>query len=104
MARASKRRINPNPPLDRDRLHLYLWERSNEKNHITIVNVKLAEDLDVSHYTIGRIVKEFCQQRRLFKIAKGDHNVGTYKVYDPVEWKRTKGAPQESERREVKWG
>lgn len=90
-----------NDKIDRDALHKYLFDRCDVHGKVRVVQKLLANELDVTHYTIGRIFKEFVQEGRMRKIGKEQHNVSTYVVYDPAAWRAGQPGPP---RRQIVWG
>lgn len=85
--------------IDRDALHRWLWTKRDPSNdRLRIHQAELAEALMVRSDTVFRIVKEFCEQGRMKKIARDP--VGLYELIDPVEW--DKGIT--SKPRTIKWG
>lgn len=96
-----KKKFNPNPPLDRDALHKYLWGKANPQSHrIPIHQGDLAESLSVTRGTIVRVVNEMVDQGRLRKVDSKQDNVRVYQITDPDVWSGSK-AP---EPRKIRWG
>lgn len=90
-----------NPGLDRDALHSFLWDRTDSKDVIRIVQRELAEQLGVTIYTMSRVVKEFCQEGRLKKVQTSNHNIQSYVVCEPGAWKNGEVARN---RKKLLWG
>lgn len=98
---APKKPFNPYPPLDRDALHVYLWERSSPVTHrITIHQGDLAEGLNVTRGTIVRVINEMADQGRLKKVEAKKDNVRVYQITDPAVWSGDKPV----EPRKIRWG
>lgn len=95
-------RTHANPPLDRDALHRYLWDRSDRKHHIVVHQQVLAGLLDVSRGTIVRIFKEMVDAGRIRKLESQEGNIGLYTVTDPDDWGTDR--PRTGSARRVMWG
>jgi hypothetical protein len=93
-----------NQKLDRDALHRYLHDRCDAHGKVKVVQKLLAEQLDVTHYTISRILKEFVQEGRVKKLGKDAHNVSTYIVSDPETWSHYAGVEMKPKPRKIVWG
>lgn len=95
-----KKKYNPNPPLDRDALHRYLWERAHPNSHrIPVHQGQLADALGVTRGTIVRVLNELVEQGRMRKVDSKDKNVRVLQIIDPDVWNGSK-AP---EPRKILW-
>lgn len=92
---------NPNPPLDRDALHKYLWERADSRGRIAVHQGELADKLGVTRGTITRVFKEMAEAGRLKRAEALERNVGVYVVTDPATWNSDQPQPK---LRSLKWG
>lgn len=90
-----------NPGLDREALHLFLFERTDDKDIIRIVQKELADDLGVTPFTMNRVIKEFCQEGRLKTVTTSNHNIQSYVVCEPAAWHNGEVARN---RKKLLWG
>lgn len=92
----------PDQRVDRDALHLYLYERSNSRSHIPIHQTELAEKLDITRGTMYRVIKEMVDAGRMRKVESLERNVKVYQIVDPAVWKA--GEPHLKVTKRVVWG
>ena len=96
-----KQHYNPNPPLDRDALHAYLWSKSHQVTHrVPVHQGELAEALQVTRGTIVRVLKEMKEQGRIQAIDSKEKNIRIYRVIDPAVWSGDK----KPEPKKIQWG
>lgn len=96
----AKPKYNPNPPLDRDALHRYMWDRCNAHHRIPVHQGELADALGVTRGTIVRVLNELVEQGRMRKVDSKLKNVRVFHVVDPEVWSGAK-AP---EPKRIMWG
>ena len=96
-----RQHYNPNPPLDRDALHSYLWNKAHPVSHrVPVHQGELADALQVTRGTVVRVLKEMIEQGRLRKVDSKERNVQVYEVTDPDVWSGKK----KPEPRRIQWG
>lgn len=99
---------NPsNPPVDREALHRYLWERANRHHRIRIRQTDLGDALNVTRETVNRVLKEMERGGRVKKVSALPGNVGVYRIFDPDDFTTPDGQPQpkvEPAPRRIMWG
>lgn len=94
---------NPNPPIDRDALHRYLWDRRNPSNdQIVLSQSELAEKLDIARGTAYRLCREFMLQGRMKKVGAKKGNIAVYRLADPAAWDGPNLRPGAA--KTIKWG
>lgn len=104
------RRLKPRgrPPtvIDRDALHVYLWERSDENHLVRIHQGKLAEALGCSANTISSVLAAFCESGKALRVRFDVKGVGIYQIADPKAWRKSKEetwAHGKTKRRQIQW-
>jgi len=73
-----------NKLIDRDNLHGYLWEQADRRHVLRIHQRQLAETLNISHWHLCRILREFEDGGRIKKIGTRYKNVGVYQILEPA--------------------
>lgn len=94
-------RKEPQFAVDRDALHLYLYERANNAGRVHVHQGQLAEALGVTRGTIVRVFKEFIDAGRIRKIDSLERNVRVYVITPPEDW--AKGQTKSAARKPM-WG
>lgn len=74
--------------IDRQLLHEYLWKISGRNGVLLVSQTELAEDLQVTIFTISHIFKEMREDGRVTKVGS------KYKITDPDVWKWEHNAQQ----------
>lgn len=70
--------------VDRHELHEYLFRLVNRRGVVRLQQNKLAKGLDISKWTMSRIVHEMIDDGRLKKIPD---SVDRYVIQDPGPWR-----------------
>lgn len=79
-------------PIDRDKLHAYLFRKTDRYGRLRLVQKNLAEDMGVAHETICRVIKRMCDEKRMKRLDSKKNNVGVYMVLDPEDWEKRQKA------------
>jgi DNA-binding MarR family transcriptional regulator len=75
-------------PIDLDKLHAFLFRRSDRFGRLRMSQRDFAKELGVAHETICRVMGKMAKQGRLKRIRSEKNNIGVYAIVDPAEWRR----------------
>lgn len=78
-------------PIDRQAVHVKIWEARSKNGSVKIYQKKFAEACGISQYHMSRIIREFEAEGRLKKIGARYRNIGIYAVEDPAKFNGTAG-------------
>lgn len=73
-------------PVDRNNIHVTLWDRSDRLNKITLHQRNFAKEIGISYFAVCRILKELSEEGRIKKVAAKKDNVAVYAVRDPANF------------------
>lgn len=73
-------------PIDRDKMHQFLWERSDRYGVYVLNQKKLAEIMNIAPETMNRVLKKMIDEKRLSKMGAKRHNVSSYLIKNPTDW------------------
>ncbi len=69
--------------IDRSEIHQKLWERRDRWGRVELHQRDFAVELEVTHYTVSRLIAELIESGALKKISSKYRNVGVYAVREP---------------------
>ena len=78
-------------PVDRQQLHVKIWEARDKSGKVKIYQKKFAEAQGLSPYHMSRIIRDFEKEGRLRKVGARYRNIGIYVVADPGQFDGTAG-------------
>ena len=82
-------------PIDRDKMHQFFWEKSDRWGVYILNQKKLAELMNIAPETMSRVVKKMIEEKRMSKMGAKRHNISSYLVKNPTDWKVRRDAIQE---------
>lgn len=74
--------------IDRGGLHYILWRRAGRNGTLHLVQTRLADELQLSKFTLNRVVATMVSEGRIVPLQKSAHRPSTYKVIEPEAWYR----------------
>lgn len=75
------------PGLSHDGLHVLLWEKRTGSGTVRIQQTRYCEDLQITRYTLNRVLKTMELAGRIRSLTKGrGSTIKTYVVSDPAAW------------------
>lgn len=78
--------------LDLADIHLQLWERSDRRGRYRMNQAELAVELNITKFTMSRVVASLIDQNRIRRISHMRQNSGLFAIEDPETWHETYGA------------
>ncbi len=74
-------------PIDRDKMHQFMWDKSDRYGVYVLNQKKLAEAMNIAPETMNRVVKKMIAEQRMSKMGAKRHNISSYLVKNPTDWK-----------------
>lgn len=81
-------------PLDLDAIHELLWNSRDRHGRVQLSQVNLAEDLDVTKFTMSRTITKMIAEKRIRQVSNKRQNKGVFVVEEPGEWQALYGTPE----------
>jgi hypothetical protein len=81
-------------------LHANLWAKANDRRRVKLHIGQWAEEIGIDYETTHYLVGVLVQERRIRRVAVGNHQIGTYEIADPATYNRD-SPPAE---RPLRWG
>jgi len=81
-------------PIDRDKMHEFMWGKSDRYGVYLLNQKKLAGLMNIAPETMNRVVKKMLEEKRMSKMTAKRHNLSSYIVKDPTQWKIMRDATE----------
>lgn len=75
-----------NEKIDRDGLHVLLWQRTGRGGRLSLRSGELAAELGITGAAMSRMITSFVDAGRLRVIRRASGGPSTYVVVDPKVW------------------
>lgn len=73
-------------PIDINKMHRFLWRRSDRLGRLRLSQRDFAKELGVAHETVSRIFSRMTEAGMIKRIRSERNNIGIYAIVDPDEF------------------